>query len=158
MDTFFDTYLSGNSLWLIVSTVIFVISVTFVAKHLISFVITGVLLFFAVTSGFAIANNEIVRAYFQTEEQTPTTPSKQPEKPQESRLDVIKSNINQIFQQLVETLSNQSKEHQGDKEKSKQLRSSIEGVLQQLEQQRLQLQEILDTQAEGGSGSFAQTS
>jgi nitrogen fixation/metabolism regulation signal transduction histidine kinase len=152
MDGLFDSYISSNSLALIVSSIIFVVTVTLVAKQLINFVITAVLLFFAVVSGFAIANNDIVRSYFQGSEQSSAKAAAAGEKMEESRLDTIKEHISQIFQQLVETLSNQSKDHQGDKEKSKQLKSSIESVINQLEQQRLQLQEFLDAQSEAGLG------
>ncbi len=63
MKEFLDCLFSNNAVALAVATLIFLITVGLVAKRLIGFLLTLVLLFFAITSGFAIANNDIVREY-----------------------------------------------------------------------------------------------
>ena len=150
MEGFLNSLGNPNVIALIAATAIFVVTVALISFRLINFVITCVLLFFAVASGFAIANNDIVRDYLSqyfksSEEQVAATPNKQqPAKSEESKMDLVRERIQVIFEQIVEVLSNHSKDHKEDQEKSKQLKTTIEGVLEELEQQKLQLQEILN--------------
>ncbi|MDP1836643.1 MAG: hypothetical protein Q8K75_12050 [Chlamydiales bacterium] len=140
-----DQYVSSNTLALIVSTVIFVVTVALVARQLVGFVITCVMLFFAMASGVAIANNDIVRSYFQPagEPLPPPTPVHEPG--EGSTLDAIRDRIGEVFQQLVEVLSNHSGETREVTTTEKQeLRSSIEGLLNQLDEQKQQLQQFLE--------------
>jgi hypothetical protein len=142
MDGFFEQYISSNTLALIVSSLIFIITVTLVTKQLINFVITCVLLFFAVVSGMAIANNDIVRSYLGWEPAAAKT-----EQPAgESTLDNIRERISSIYEQLVEVLSNQKEDKAAPPATKQQLRSSIEGLLNQLEDQKEQLRQFLESQ------------
>lgn len=59
--------ISNDALGLIIAGVIFLVTVMLIAKKLISFLITVVLLFFAIASGMAIAHNDLVREYFTKE-------------------------------------------------------------------------------------------
>lgn len=59
--------ISHDALGLIVASVIFLVTVMLIAKKLINFVITIVLLFFAIASGMAIAHNDLVREYLRKE-------------------------------------------------------------------------------------------
>lgn len=59
--------ISSDALGLIIAGIIFIVTVILIAKKLISFVITVVLLFFAIASGMAIAHNDLVREYFRKE-------------------------------------------------------------------------------------------
>ncbi len=142
MEGFFDNYVSSNTLALVVSGIIFVITVALVLRNLISFIITCVLLFFAVVSGLAIANNDIVKGYLHSDKDVAAADtSKTP--PTESRIETIRDRLVTIFRQLVETLSNQSKDSDHP-DKSRKLRSSIEQVLQELDMHRQKLQNLID--------------
>lgn len=144
MDSFFD-FGSPNVIALIVSALIFVITVALISFRLINFVITCVLLFFAIASGFAIANNDLVREYFSGYfGETELAPSQTAKTADESRLEAVRAKIQSIFEQLVELLSNHSKTHKDDKEKSQQLKSTILGIMQELDQQRQLLQDLLE--------------
>lgn len=59
--------ISSDALGLIIAGLIFLVTVTLIAKKLINFLITIVLLFFAIASGMAIAHNDLVREYFKKE-------------------------------------------------------------------------------------------
>lgn len=65
--------ISSDALGLIVAGIIFLVTVMLIAKKLISFLITVVLLFFAIASGMAIAHNDLVRAYFSKEKVSHTS-------------------------------------------------------------------------------------
>lgn len=64
MDYLAELPISSDALGLIIAGLIFVVTVVLIAKKLISFLITVVLLFFAIASGMAIAHNDLVREYF----------------------------------------------------------------------------------------------
>ncbi len=141
-----DNYMSGNTLALLVSGLIFVVTVALVIRNFVSFLITSVLLFFAVVSGMAIANNDIVRGQLGWDQPgtVAKTDSKNP--PEESTIESVKAKLVSIYDQLVEILSNHSKEQASSSsgQKSQQLKTSVEHVLEQLDLHREKLQEFLD--------------
>ena len=61
MDNFVDYILTNNVIAYTTAFIIFVITVFLVVKRLIGFVITLLLLFFAIVSGLAIANMDLFR-------------------------------------------------------------------------------------------------
>lgn len=128
-----EQYFSSHTVALIISTAIFILSATLIARQLVNFLFTCVLLFFATASGVAIANNEIVRSYF-------TVDSSLEESVESGRMQRVKERIEEIFQQLVEILSNRKA---GDEQKG-ELKSSVEHLVQQLEEQKAILQAFLE--------------
>lgn len=68
MDQFKEALSSSDAIALIASALIFIVTVVLVARRLIGFLITLVLLFFALVAGLSIANNDIIRHYFSSEE------------------------------------------------------------------------------------------
>jgi ABC-type bacteriocin/lantibiotic exporter with double-glycine peptidase domain len=63
MQALSNTLFSNNTLGLVVASIIFVITLILVIRKIIGFVLTLIFLFFAIVSGLAIANNDIVRDY-----------------------------------------------------------------------------------------------
>lgn len=61
MDEFLDFILSNNGAAFAIALLIFLVTVWLVIKRLIGFVITVVLLLFALVSGFFVANADLVR-------------------------------------------------------------------------------------------------
>lgn len=64
MNDFLDTILSNNGVALAVSLIIFIITLWLIIKRFIGFVFTLILLCFALVSGFAVANADLVREIF----------------------------------------------------------------------------------------------
>ncbi len=152
MEDLYNSLSNPNVIALIVSSAIFIVTVALISFRLINFVITCVLLFFAIASGLAIANNDIVRGYFNkqhnsSDQATPTTKdSKQLSDASESKLEAIRERLEIMFQQLVEVLSNHASDHKEEQEKAQHLKTTIENVLDELDQQKIQLQELLEEQ------------
>jgi len=73
MDPEFSEIISKSVLALGISVVIFLITLVLVAKRLIGFFITLLLLFFAIAAGYAILNHDIVREWLK--EQTTEKPT-----------------------------------------------------------------------------------
>ncbi len=96
---------------LAVSGVIFLITIVLVARQAVNFLITVIFLFLTLVSGFALANNNIVRQKFETPE-TQRSLDATLKAPQNqagaSTLEQIKVRVLQLFEQLVELLSNNS--------------------------------------------------
>lgn len=65
MQDIYNFLSSSNGIALIVALIIFFVTIVLVIRRLIGFVITLILLIFAILSGLAIANNDIVRDIFQ---------------------------------------------------------------------------------------------
>lgn len=143
MDGIAEQLTSSNTVALVISSIIFIVTVVLAARQLISFLITTVLLFFAVVSGLAIANNDIVRDYLKMGETEQTIPFSTDEN---SNLDNLKDRLWNIFEQLVETLSNQEDEETPSS--SQQTRASIEQYIQTLDTQKAKLQAYLDKDPE----------
>ncbi len=145
METITSNFMSSNALALLISSLIFIITLFLVTKNLISFVITCVLLFFAVVAGFAIANNDIVRERFQMGERSSLELFDYAgDLDDDSRIKSIKDKMWTIFEQLVETLSNQSDDDGQDGERQERVRRSVTQVLEELDINRAKLQAILD--------------
>lgn len=64
MQDIYNFLSSSNGIALIVALIIFFVTIVLVIRRLIGFVITLILLIFAILSGLAIANNDIVRDIF----------------------------------------------------------------------------------------------
>lgn len=95
--------ISHDALGLIVASVIFLVTIMLIAKKLINFVITIVLLFFAIASGMAIAHNDLVREYFRKE--------KMPhhEQNDENFLEPLRDEAVQLLNRITELVRTQAK-------------------------------------------------
>lgn len=82
MEEFTNQILSTPVLALIIAIIIFVITVYLLIRRLIGFFITMLLLFFAIVSGYAILNHDIVRNWLkkQTGHEEITSTPKEEEK------------------------------------------------------------------------------
>ena len=151
MDSILPESLSSNGLALIVASIIFIVTVILVSKQLINFTITLVLLFFAIVSGFAVANNDIVRSYLMGTPAADTKAVAEAKSSFDERIGIIQTNLREIFDQLVELLSNQPEagaKPPQDAEKAQRLRASIENTLEVLEHHRPLLKQLLDSKEE----------
>ena len=94
-----------------ISGIIFLITIVLVARQAVNFLITMILLFIVLVSGFAIANNDIIRQKFETAE-TQKSIDEVVKAPQEqvgnSTFEQVRVKVLQIFEQLVDLLSNKS--------------------------------------------------
>lgn len=123
---------------LAVSAIIFLITVVLVARQAVNFLITMILLFLTLVSGFAIANNKIIRQKFETPEMqksvddTLHTPTEQPAN---GTFESVKMRVIDLFKQLVELLSNQSASSTSPQQQAKvqQLLHDIETKINSLE-------------------------
>ncbi len=123
---------------LAVSAIIFLITVVLVARQAVNFLITMILLFLTLVSGFAIANNKIIRQKFETPEMqksvddTLHTPTDQAPT---GTFDSVKMRVIDLFKQLVELLSNQSASSTSPQQQAKvqQLLHDIETKINSLE-------------------------
>lgn len=66
MEEFINIILSTPALALIISVVIFIVTLILVIKRLIGFFITLLLLFFTIISGYAILNHDLIRSFLTT--------------------------------------------------------------------------------------------
>jgi len=144
MEGIADQLTSSNTVALVISSIIFIVTVVLVAKQLINFLITCVLLFFAVVSGFAIANNDLVRDYLKIEGNEQVIPF---ETTDDSTFDNLKDKLWDIFEQLVDTLSNQEDEDAPDNRK--QTRASVEDYIETLDVQKAKLEALLNSSNKG---------
>lgn len=138
MEGIADQLTSSNTVALVISSIIFIVTVILVSRQLISFLITCVLLFFAIVSGFAIANNDLVRDYLSIEGNPNTIPFDTSEN---STLDAMKDKLWGIFEQLVETLSNQ--EDEDTPENREQAKASVKAYIHTLDEQKAKLEALL---------------
>ena len=101
MENFVDYILSNNVIAYTTAFIIFVITVFLVVRRLIGFVITLLLLFFAIASGLAIANMDLFReilrgmVYEKSEER--------------KKDDTFKSQVLQAYDELKEQFEEQKK-------------------------------------------------
>lgn len=101
-----ESLFSNNVVALGVASVIFLVTITLVAKRIIGFLLTLVFLFFAITSGFTIANNDIVRDYIQG-------------RTHETIVERTEEKLNGFFVQFMKALDDLRDEILGEKEKQK---------------------------------------
>lgn len=124
---------------LAVSAIIFLITIVLVARQAVNFIITMILLFLTLVSGFAIANNKIIRQKFETPQirksidDTLRAPTEQP--PPAGTFESVKMSVMDLFKQLVELLSNQSASSASPQQQAKvqQLLHDIEAKINSLE-------------------------
>lgn len=102
MDYLAELPISNDALGLIIAGLIFIVTVVLIAKKLISFLITVVLLFFAIASGMAIAHNDLVREYF-SKEKIPQSEN------DENFLIPLKDEAVQLLHRLADLVHNQGK-------------------------------------------------
>lgn len=114
MDYLTEYLPSNNALALAIASLIFIVSVALVAKKVISFLITLILLFIAIASGMAIANNDLVRQHFMHSNRdkvappTDQTPAVQEPKDSASEtLDQVRSELAKILHELASMLSSE---------------------------------------------------
>jgi hypothetical protein len=109
MDSLAEYLPSNNVVALVIASLIFIVTVALVAKKLISFLITIVLLFFAIASGMAIANNDLVRQYFMQKNASvaePVEPQQQsPTKSKDETLALVREELAKILHQLATLLA-----------------------------------------------------
>jgi len=87
MQEFMNWFTSTPVIALVVSIIVFLITLTLVVKRLIGFFITLLLLFFTIVSGYAILNHQIVSDYLQNYHQESEAPvDKQQEKNLQEKL------------------------------------------------------------------------
>lgn len=131
-----------------VSGIIFLITIVLVMRQAVNFLITVILLFLALVSGFAIANNNVIRQKFESPEVQKsldaalTVPQEQPGS---STLEQIRVKILGLFKQLVELLSNRS---DSTTPVSPQHQAKVQEVLHEIEAQMSTLQTLLGTKEE----------
>lgn len=117
----FNDYLPSNDiLALIIALLVFILTVPFVARRLISFLITGIMLFFAIASGMSIINNGLIRSYFEpTTRQTAVEIPKEPEKTTFDTADTVKrirADFAKLLQHLTEIVSPEEKKEEREKQ------------------------------------------
>lgn len=91
--------ISNDALGLIIAAIIFLVTITLIAKKLINFVVTIILLFFAIASGMAIAHNDLVREYFRKE--------KVHHEHEENFLEQFRDEAVNLLNRIVETIRSQ---------------------------------------------------
>lgn len=116
----FLQFLSSNTvLALIVSIIIFVVTLVLVVKRLIGFFITLLLLFFTIVSGYAILNHDIVRAFllkYYVEKDQKETTKENPSNFQQKLLDTYES-LKKELEEQKEKIQEAIKQSQVEKEK-----------------------------------------
>lgn len=114
-----NSIFSNNTLGLVVAIIIFIITISLLARKIIGFFITLLLLFFAVVSGLAIANNDIVRKWMlerkeqsnnQAQREPTQHPTNAPSEDWETRLSHLKDQILQKIEELKEELTKKHSE------------------------------------------------
>lgn len=124
---FLNQYLPSNDVVaLIIASLIFIVSVAFVAKKLLNFLFAVVLLFIAIASGTAIVNNELVRSYFQQDVTEKQAPEKAPAAHAEQSLEQIRNELVDILNKIINTLQPSTDQGRQPNEKSEDQRASRE--------------------------------
>lgn len=129
-----ESFFSNETLAIIVPMVVFIITLFMVVKRLISFVFTLVLLAFAIVSGLAIINYDVVRDYINNDI------------PQE-RYDELKDGFYRFKQQIIEAfdelkndlrnLDNEQPQNYGE------LEGRAEYLINKVEVQEARLSELI---------------
>lgn len=105
MNEFVDFLLSNNGAAIAIALLIFIVTVWLVIKRLIGFVITIVLLAFALISGFAVANADLVREIIKNIAGKST--------PQEQQtLDQLKQQVFKSYDEIRKEFTQQKEEFQ----------------------------------------------
>jgi biopolymer transport protein ExbB/TolQ len=105
MNEFIDFILSNNGAAIAIALLIFIVTVWLVIKRLIGFVITIILLAFALISGFAVANADLVREIIKNLAGKST--------PQEQQtLDQLKQQVFKSYDEIRKEFSQQKEEFQ----------------------------------------------
>lgn len=97
---------SNNALGLGIAGIIFFITIILLIRKLIGVVVTVILLFFALVSGLAIANNDIVRNYLS---------NKPADKSTSATSEDWKTQFNHFKEQLLQQWEDFKKEHPKEK-------------------------------------------
>lgn len=121
---YLSEYLPSNSvLALVIASLIFIVCVALIAKKIVSFVLTVILLFIAIAAGMAIANNDLVQDYLmnrtreKAEPKTATAPAIHQEEPHASQetkkslsesLDKVRDEVEKMFHQISAWLSSEA--------------------------------------------------
>lgn len=120
---FLNQYLPSNDVVaLLIASLIFIVSVAFVAKKLLNFLLAVVLLFIAIASGTAIVDNELVRPYFQ-HVSTDKEAAKATAASAEQSLEQIRDELVDILNKIINTL--QPSKDQGQQPNTSRKTASI---------------------------------
>lgn len=134
MENFFAAVTTNNTIALVIASVIFIVTIALASRKLINFFITLILLFFAVVSGVAIANNDIVRDYLKTNFNIDPQEYSLEE---DTRIEALKDKVWSVFEQLVDALSNAES-------LSPQSEENLRELLRYMDTQKSRIQAYLD--------------
>lgn len=100
MNEFIDFITANTTVAYITAVVIFVITIILLIKRIIGFMITLLLLAFALLAGLAIANHDVFRDVLQSFKEEPS-------KPGEDRTTHIKNQLNKAYDELKKEFEEQ---------------------------------------------------
>ncbi|MCB1113165.1 MAG: hypothetical protein KDK62_00220 [Chlamydiia bacterium] len=112
MDEFVDFLLSNNGAAFAIALLIFIVTVWLVIKRFIGFVVTIILLVFALVSGFFVANADLVREIIKGLAGR-STPKEQ------QTLDQLKNQFYKSFEEIKNEFSQQKQEFDAILERAK---------------------------------------
>jgi flagellar motility protein MotE (MotC chaperone) len=130
-----------------ISGLIFLVTIVLVARQAVNFFITLILLFFATVSGFAIANNQIVKQQFEspeTQKAIAATIKSVPEQPNDSTFDQVKARFSGLFEQLVDLLSNQPSDAGKAPPMTPAKQAKVQELIKDIDAQKDKLQTLLE--------------
>lgn len=156
MEEYIHSLTSNNALALAVAALIFIVTVTLVVKKVISFVITLILLFFAIMSGLAIANNDIVRDYLKqwTHEGDANLDQSPNQQPKETTLESIRHEVIKFLEMLINKLSDEKQNPTPSDQQAALHREAVRQLIYQLDTNREKLQGFLDEQQQQQQSSM----
>jgi len=135
MEGLLDFLFSNETLAIVIPLVVFLITLIMVVKRLINFVITLVLLAFAIVSGLAIINYQVVSDYMNNDI------------PQE-RFDELNDGLYRFKEQLMEAVDDLRQDLRDEDTQDEKMSDPIEGetsyLLRKVERQEAKLSQLME--------------